>query len=126
MVKDGPGVIPDQVCAALKMAACELNLKRWDSMPIVSVICDGIIETKWNTHSIGSRSGVLFRTEIESSIGMYKINFLLGIADLERGTEVLREMEEEEDGVWITNAGKLPCTELYRFHDLHKTARRMN
>ena len=126
MVEKGPGMIADKVCAALKMAACDLHLKKWDRMHIVSDVCDGIIETAWDTHSVGARSGVLFRTQIGSETGDYMVNFLLNTNDLERGAEVLREMEERGEEVWGIAASPFPCEALYRFYDLHRTARRLN
>ena len=126
MVQNGPRMIEDEVRAALKMAACDLHLKKWERMHIVSDVCDGIIETAWDTHVVGSRSGVLFRTQIGSGTGEYMVNFLLGTDDLERGAEVLREMEERGEAGWRTGEGVLPCPALYRFHDLHRAGRRMH
>ncbi len=125
MVQKGPGMITDDIRAALKMAACDLHLKKWDRMHIVSDICDGIIETSWDTHTVGTRSGVLFRTQIGSDKGEYMVNFLLNTDDLERGAEVLREMEEKGEAVWGKSAAPFPCPALYRFYDLHRTAHRM-
>ena len=126
MVEKGPGMISDDVRAALKMAACDLHRKKWDRMHIVSDVCDGIIETAWDTHMVGSRSGVLFRTQIGSEAGEYHVNFLLNTEDLERGAEVLREMEERGEQVWGTSPAPFPCPALYRFYDLHRTSRRLN
>jgi len=126
MVEKGPGMITDQVRAALKMAACDLHLKKWDRMHIVSDVCDGIIETAWDTHVVGTRSGVLFRTQIGSEQGEYMVNFLLHEDDLNRGAEVLREMEERGEQVWGTASERFPCPALYRFNDLHRTGRRLN
>jgi hypothetical protein len=126
MVEKGPGMISDDVRAALKMAACDLHLKKWDRMHIVSDTCDGIIETAWDTHLVGTRSGVLFRTQIGSEDGEYMVNFLLSTDDLERGAEVLREMEERGESVWGRAPTPFPCPALYRFHDLHRTGRRLN
>ncbi len=125
MVEKGPGMISDKVRTALKMAACDLNLKKWDQMHIVSDVCDGIIKTSWDTHTVGGRSGVLFCAQIggEDTDG-YKVNFLLGTDDLERGTAVLREMEEKGEEVWGTPKGNFDCPALYRFYDLHRTDRR--
>lgn len=126
MVEKGPGMITDEVRSALKMAACDLHFKKWERMHIVSDVCDGIIETAWETHTVGTRSGVLFRTQIGSEQGEYMVNFLLNTDDLERGAEVLREMEEQGEKPWGTSAGRFPCPALYRFHDLHRTSRRLN
>lgn len=126
MVEKGPGMITDQVRAVLKMAARDLHLKKWDRMHIVSDVCDGIIETTWESHVVGTRSGVLFRTQIGSEQGDYMVNFLLNTDDLNRGVEVLREMEERGLEAWGTASERFPCPELYRFYDLHRTSRRLN
>lgn len=126
MVEKGPGMITDEVRAALKMAACDLHLKKWERMHIVSDVCNGIIETAWDTHLVGTRSGVLFRTQIDSETGDYRVNFLLSTDDLERGAEVLREMEEKGQGVWGTSPEPFPCPALYQFYDLNRTSRRLN
>lgn len=116
-------MLTDEVCAVLKAAACELHLKKWDRMPIASDVCDGIIETKWDTHAVESRSGVLFRTQLEGEKGDYFVNFLLHTKDLEHGAEMLRELNEQEDwGVLERQTAHFPVEEMYRFYNLrHRT-----
>jgi hypothetical protein len=127
MVEKGPGMIDDEVRSVLKMAACHLHLKRWDRMNITSDVCEGIITTKWNTYAVGSRSGVLFRSQVKDESGKdYFVNFLLNEDDLRRGAEVIREMEERGDGDWVTGDGRIPVEELYRFYDLHRTAKKLH
>lgn len=126
MVEKGPGTIDDSVRSALKLAACDLNLQKYDRMKIVSDVCDGIIETEWNTYTVGTRSGVLFRAEIDAPAGSYKVNFLLHTADLERGAAILRDMEERGIGEWVRNEGKIPCDALYHFHDLQGPRRTLH
>lgn len=126
MVEKGPGMISDDVRAALKMAACDLSLKKWERMHIVNDVCNGIIQTAWDTHIVGTRSGVLFRAQIESETGDYKINFLLSTADLERGAEIIREMHEKEGTPWSETSSPFPCSELYQFYDLSERSRRLN
>src|SRR3989338_10824593 len=109
MVEKGPGMIPDEVRAALKMAACDLHLKRWDKMHIVSDVCEGIIETAWETQTVGTRSGVLFRTQLGCEAGEYLVNFLLSVDDLTRGAEIIRETEERGVGVWGRSEERFPC-----------------
>ena len=127
MVQKGPGIIDDDVRAALKMAACDLYLNKWDRMNIVNDVCNGVIETKWDTHSVGARSGVLFRTQIDSETGNYMVNFLFSTKDLERGADILREMKEQEGSGLAVASGRFPCEALYQFYDLSRPAnRRLN
>ena len=119
-VEKGPGLITDEVRTVLKMAACDLHLKRWDRMHIISDMCAGLIQTKWETHSLGGASGVLFRAQVERDEGDYQVNFLLNERDLKRGARFLREIEEEPAGNWeqIPQEFEVPIPELYRFYDL--------
>jgi hypothetical protein len=48
---------------------------------------------EWNTHSVGGRSGVLFRTQIDCEDGTdYMVNFLFSEEDLKRGAEIIKRM----------------------------------
>ena len=124
MVEKGPGVLTDEIRAVLKMAACELHLKQWDRMHIHSEVCEGVIETAWATKVVGARSGVLFRTQIDSEEGEYLVNFLLNDDDLERGAEFLRELREAGAAPTGVAEEPFPCRDLYRFYDLRETMRR--
>ncbi len=128
MVEKGPGIITGEVRAALKMAACDLQRKKWDRMHIQSDVCGGLIETAWKTHAVGSRSGILFRAQIDGdSANGYMVNFLTSIAeDLKRCADVLHEMEERGEEKWSAAQSPFPCEALYRFDDLHRTGRRLN
>ena len=126
MVENGPGMISDRVRTALKLAACDLHLKKWDQMHIVSDIVEGVIKTEWKTHLVGVRPGVLFRAQIDCEDGTdYKINFLLNEDDLEHGAKVLREMEERAGGDWQTSSTRFPVPELYQSYDLRGPSRRL-
>lgn len=120
MVEKGPGMIDDQTRATLKAAACNLHLKRIDRMVITSDVCGGIIQTNWDTHLVGERSGILFRCQVERDEGDFFVNFLLNTRDLEAGAEVIREMEERGFGQWETAHEPFPVQELYQFYDLRK------
>lgn len=125
MVEKGPGLLPDEVRNVLKVAACDLHLKRWDRMNIASDIIDGLIETKWDTHLVGTRSGVLFRAQIDCEDGTdYKVNFLLSEEDLKRGADLIRQMEEGRGGTWGESPSRFPVPELYKFYDLRAAAGR--
>jgi hypothetical protein len=126
MVENGPGILQEDVRAALKLAACNLSLNKWDRMHIASDACSGIIETAWNPYPVGTRSGILFRAQIDSGQGEYKVNFLLNTKDLERGAAFLREMEERGQYGWGEVPGRVPCDALYQFYDLRQTTRRMH
>jgi len=126
MVQNGPGIIDDNVRSALKMAACDLHLKGCDQMHIISDVCDGIIKTDWETHIIGMRSGVLFRSQIEGPNGEYMVNFLLNSDDLRRGANILREMIDRGELIWVKHPEPIPCPALYNFVDLREASRRLN
>jgi len=121
-------MITDEVRSALKFAACDLHYKKWDSMRIVgNDACDGVIETQWMSYTVGARSGILFRAQISAESGDYRVNFLFNGKDLERGAEVIREMEESEGAGWRTGEGKIPVPELYRFDDLgYRGSKKLN
>ena len=118
MVEDGPGMLDDDVRAALKMAACDLSLKKWDQMHIVNDVCDGLIKTAWDSHVVGARSGILFRAQVATEAGDYRVNFLLSEDDLKRGADIIREFEERGAGVWGKSGSPFPCPALYEFYDL--------
>ena len=95
MVQNGPGVIPDAIRTTLKAAACGLKLQGKDTSLIENDACSGIISTGWKVHSVGSVSGVLFRSQFDFEEALdCKVNFLLSTKDLERGVQIIREMEE--------------------------------
>ena len=121
MVQDGPGMLSDDVRTALKIAACELHLKRAERMRIKSHVCEGFIETEWKTKVIGARSGVLFRCQIDSGGGNYRVNFLFSEKDLRRGADIIREIDEEGDMPWRmseTSRESHPVKELFDFCDI--------
>jgi hypothetical protein len=121
-VDKGPGMIEDSVKDALKMSACLLQVKRVDRMRISTSVCTGVIETEWKTYVVGGRSGVLFSAQVDSDKGEYQVNFLLNEDDLQRGGEVIKEMEEGRGKLrYATRMGKLPVDELYKFHDLRRS-----
>lgn len=120
MVENGPGMIDDETRATLKAAACNLHLQSIDRMTISSDVCGGIIQTNWDKHSVGSRSGVLFRCQVEHDEGDFFVNFLLHTRDLEAGAEIIREMEERGFDRWDESHEKFPVPELYKFYDLRK------
>lgn len=126
-VEKGPGTISDEVRNALKAAACDLHLKKWDEMRIENDIISGIIKTEWKTYMVGGRSGVLFRAQIDCEDGTdYKINFLFHEDDLERGAEIIRQMEEGESDNWQDSPVRFPVPELYRFEDLRGPSRKVH
>lgn len=120
MVDKGPGVLDEEVCDTLRIAACDLHLHRFDRMKITGGTCEGVIQTEWTTHVVGSRSGVLFRAQIFVEDGDYFVNFLLHENDLTRGADVLRKMRENGDGAWVRIPGMIPVQELYEFKNLRR------
>ncbi len=119
LVQDGPGVLDEDVCAALKLAACDLALRKLDRMRISLDVCEGIIQTEWRTHVVGTRSGVLFRAQITEDTGDYFVNFLLHEDDLKRGADYISEVREKRYSM-TTAEGTLPVPELYIFKNLRK------
>lgn len=117
-VEKGPGMLDEVILAALKKAACTLSHKGLDAMTFREKVCEGRIETDWKSFDLGSRGGIIFRTEVEAGDASFKVNFLLNRADLDRGEEVIRAFE---DGTYrpIANFGRrFPVPELYDFTDL--------
>lgn len=118
-VERGPGMLSDEVRNLLKAAACDLYIKKWDSMHIENDVASGVIKTAWESHVVGGRSGVLFRARVDSKDGTdYQVNFLLSTEDLERGAEHIRTMREKESGAWEDAPGRVPCEALYQFERL--------
>lgn len=116
MVKDGPGLIPDEVRTALEVAAYKLQLDGFDAVRIKDDSCAGYLETTWDSHMIGSRGGILFKAQIETDEGAYFVNFLLAEKDLERGAEILRQFEDQELHTrWGVAQGEIELAALYEF-----------
>jgi hypothetical protein len=123
MIDKGPGVLEDDVRDSLKLSACELAVNKLDRMQMSTPVCDGVIQTEWKSHNIGSRSGILFRAQITSESGDYKVNFLLSEDDLKRGAKILRASRKQNKKSaqrWEHTTGTLPLEELYDFRDLSK------
>lgn len=117
-------MIPDEIKRAFKMAACRLHREKRDQMLFKTEECSGVIKTDWETRSVATRSGVLFKAEVESEDGSWQVNFLLHTRDLERGAERLHDEDVFKDGVWLTTPVEFPVEELYQFEDL--STRRLN
>lgn len=126
LVENGTGVIDNRVRNALKCAACELYLRKWEKMHILNDVIDGIITTVWSTHLVGTRSGVLFRTEFDSEgTQNYKVNFLMSEEDLGRGADLLKQFEETPGG-WESTPVRVPVEALYQFNDLRPSRKQYN
>ncbi len=119
-VVKGPGVLDRTIIATLKVAAAKLHEARIDRSPITSDCCTGVIQTNWDSHLVGGRSGILFRSQIDEESGSYFVNFLLSRDDLERGAEIIRDMEARSLGTYQTLSERIPVPDLYKFHDLRK------
>jgi hypothetical protein len=124
MVGRGMRIVNEQLRNILKASACNMHLQKLDRMVIKNDLCDGVMQTEWTSYTVGARSGVLFRSQIECEGGECQINFLLSTKDLEAGASVIRDMEEYADGTWEENFEDFPIPELYQFHDLRR--HRMN
>lgn len=122
MVEKGPGIVSDEIRNALKIAACRLRLDKVTAARIVSNVCSGYIETDNSYHMVGTRGGILFKTQVSGDGGDYKVNFLLGEDDLDRGAAFLEELEEDDNSIWIREPGEIPIPELQRFLNLGSTS----
>ena len=94
MVDKGPGMLDDRIKLSLKVAACELHLDGFDQKFIHTDVCTGLIHTTWQTHMLGTRAGILFKSQIDSEAGEYFVNFLLSSIDLKTGSELIRKLIE--------------------------------
>ncbi len=121
MVDKGPGMIDETTRTALKAAACHLHLQRVERMPVKGKGFDGVVTTEWKTYTLGTTSGVLFRSQIFSVSGDYFVNFLLNRRDLETGSEILRQIEESEPQ-WQRGEEAVPIEDLYRFTNLRRNS----
>lgn len=122
MVRKGPGIIPDDVKNHLQISAGDLYLKKWDRMRIVGDgACNGIIETDWKRYHIGVRSGILFRSQVDSKKGEYLVNFLLREDNLETSASKIRSYCEENSIDWRVTQSTFPLRELYEFRNLRQT-----
>jgi hypothetical protein len=124
MVEKGPGIISDDVRAELTIVACAMSKGRVERQKVNGNYCGGVMTSEWSSHSIGGRSGILFRAQLDGHDGEdYKVNFLLSEDDLKRGVKKLEKRLKENDlgkGNWISGEGKIPIPELYDFYDLRK------
>ncbi len=124
MVKNGPGMIPDNICDHLQFSACDLFLRKQDRMKIVgNGPCQGVIETDGKHYMVGTRGGILFKAQVTTDGGEYQVNFLLGEDDLvEFGKVMMDQIQNGEmKNVWGQGRGKIPLSELYNFADLKRT-----
>ena len=121
MVKNGPGMLPDDVCAELRLFACKMQQGHASEMYMRGKHCSGPLKTDWDSFSVGSRSGILFRAHFDWKVGECQVNFLLGEDDLRAGARLIEEaMEKGSDGAWEMIDGTIPVPELYKFLDLGK------
>ncbi|PCI30563.1 hypothetical protein COB52_01375 [Candidatus Kaiserbacteria bacterium] len=120
-VKEGPGMVPDDVQTALQMAACSLVMDQIGARHVSSTVCDAYIETERKTYVVGTKAGVLFKAQVNSNGGDYKVNFLIAESDLQSGATQLREALEEGDFTAFPGYSGVP--ELTEFLKTTGTAR---
>lgn len=119
MVQNGPGMLPDEVRAELKLFACRMQHGHTDEMYMRGKHCNGLLKTDWGSFSVGSRSGILFKAHFDWKGGECQVNFLLGEEDLLAGARLIEEaLERGDDGTWEMIDGTIPVPELYKFLDL--------
>ncbi len=115
MVRKGPGMVSDDVRHTLETAAYKLTLDRQDKNHFKSRTCEGYLETGWRSVTVGTRTGILFKSVVDSGDGPFSVNFLVNSKDLDRGAEVLREIENgRNESVRVSEDAKLP-DEMYDF-----------
>ena len=119
LVGKGMGVVSDDVRNVLKATSCKMHMDKLDRMVVKHDRCNVIVQTLWETYSVGSRSGVLFKSHVEVDGGECQVNFLLHTKDLEAGAAFLRRLEEENVPLGAA-PGELPIPALYEFADLRK------
>lgn len=122
-VVNGPGILSNEVAASMKMAACILFKFKRKRMKFGSGLCDGILETDWESKMIGARSGILFYADIHVESGPCNVNFILSEDDLEEGARRLQEgtYDPANSGSWSRFRHKFPDESLYQFRNLRGT-----
>ena len=122
MVRNGPGLIPDLVRQRLKLEACRLYAKEKERAGFKTPECSGVLLSTRRAHSVGARTGILFKAEVEiSGHPECQINFLLSVADLERGAQFVQQVEEANRAVMVPGMVD-ECPELYQFKNLSRRA----
>jgi hypothetical protein len=113
----GPGLITDEVRAALTAAACELYPKKVSQHLFSTNVCSGIISCNWKYVAYLDRTGYIFRCQIDAELGEHFVNFLLSEHDLEYGAEIVEMMRE---GEYVVSAppSTLSVEEFMHFYDL--------
>jgi hypothetical protein len=119
MVGKDMGMVPPDLTNILKACACVMRMEKLDRMPIIHDRCSGVMETNWNTHSVGARSGVLFKSAVDYGGISTQVNFLFHERDLKAGAELLRRGGEVRPNEWwATYSGHLDNPDLYKFGNL--------
>lgn len=111
-------LLSDDIRNTLKAAACDLIDRVVEGTRISTDVCEAYVETKGKRVLVGTRAGILFKSQVSTHDGQYQVNFLLSEEDLERGARLLRRRYEEEKLVGGLGLGRIPCEELYEFDDL--------
>lgn len=119
MVKNGPGMLRDEVRDELKLFACRMQQGYVSEMRMRGKYCSGIMKTDWDSFSVGTRAGILFQAQFDWDGGECQVNFLLSEDDLQAGARLIEEaIERGTDGTWESLDGIIPVPELYKFRDL--------
>lgn len=119
MVSGSLGIVPEFVRDVLGAEACNLRLKKRDTISFKRTDISGVLTTDWTTRTIGAVTGVLFRSEIYIRGKKARVNFLLNAQDLERGSKRLRKKFDENGfGHDYIGLGELPVAELFDTSDL--------
>ena len=71
MTQNGPGIVSDEIRLTLKAAACQLYAQKVERALIRSNHCGGIIQTEWKTATLGTRTGMVFKSQLEGDQGEY-------------------------------------------------------
>lgn len=125
-VDDGPGILPDEVRTALKLAACEMHDDKLALLRFKHALCQGEIDTEWEHRMVGGRGGILFHARIDADDGEYKVHFLVSNADLKRGAKRLKKVVERHGDNWKYLPADVFGDIVHEFDDLRQQPRRLN
>ena len=116
LVKEGPGLVGDDIRVALERATYRMRLDGWAATRFKAPTCEGYVEDAEKACSIAAVRGMLFKAQVDHDEGSFRINFLINESDLARGAQRLEELERDEPMrcVVTPDYGTLPRP-LYEF-----------
>lgn len=125
-IDKGPGVLPDELRSALKIAACEMYDERKPLLRFKHALGAGEIDTEWLHRMVGNRGGILFCARIDAEEGEYHVQFLVNLDDLKRGAKRLKKVIEKHGETWEYLSLEVLGAIAKEFDDLRAQPRRLN